>query len=177
MSLKEIYKKEIVSKLMNDFGYKNIQAVPRIEKVVLNVGFGKTIKEPKMVEAAEATLSRITGQKPLLTKAKKSISNFKIRAGQIIGAKVTLRGKRMYDFLEKLIKVALPRMRDFRGLSLKALDREGNLTIGFKEHISFPEIKSDEVERIHGLEVTIVTSASSPEEAKGLFSYLGLPIK
>lgn len=176
MNLKELYKKEVVSKLMKDFGFKNVNAVPKMTKVVVNVGFGKSIKEPKVAEAVEATLKRITGQKPLLTKAKKSISNFKVRAGQIIGAKVTLRGKRMYDFLEKMVRVALPRVRDFRGLSSKGFDERGNFTIGFKEHLSFPEIRPDEVERIHGLEITIVTTAKNKEEAKKMFTYLGFPL-
>jgi len=176
MNLKELYKKEVAGKLMKEFGYKNVNAVPKMTKVVVNVGFGKSLKEPKVAEAVEATLKRITGQKPLLTKAKKSISNFKLRAGQVVGAKVTLRGKRMYDFLEKMVKVALPRVRDFRGLSPTAFDENGNLTIGFKEHLSFPEIRPDEVERIHGLEVTVVTTAKNKAEAKKMFTYLGFPL-
>lgn len=176
MNLKEFYKKEVVGKLMKELGYKNINAVPKIEKVVVNIGFGKMIKEPKIAEIVEETLKRITGQKPILAKAKKSISNFKIRSGQIIGAKVTLRGKRMYDFLEKLIKIALPRVRDFRGVSNKVFDEKGNMTIGFKEHLSFPEIRPDEVEKILGLEITMVTSAKNKEEAKILFTHLGFPL-
>ncbi|MBI5731794.1 MAG: 50S ribosomal protein L5 [Candidatus Magasanikbacteria bacterium] len=177
MSLKDFYQKAVVKKLTAEMGDKNIHSLPKIIKVVVNVGFGKLTKEPKIVETIEGTLKRITGQKPLWSKAKKSISDFKIRKGQIIGAKVTLRGKRMYDFLEKLIKAALPRVRDFRGLSLKALDDKGNLTIGFKEHLAFPEIKSDEVERIHGLEVSIITSAKNKEEAEKLFFYFGFPLR
>ncbi len=176
MNLKELYKKEAVGKLMKDFGYTNINAAPKIIKAVVNVGFGKSLKEPKVAEAVEATLKRITGQKPLLTKSKKSISNFKVRAGQVIGVKVTLRGKRMYDFLEKMVKIALPRVRDFRGLSAKGFDEKGNFTVGFKEHLSFPEIRPDEVERIHGLEVTIVTTAKNKEEAKKMLTYLGFPL-
>lgn len=176
MNLKELYKKEVAGKLMKEFGYKNVNAVPKITKVVVNVGFGKSLKEPKVAEAVEATLKRITGQKPLLTKAKKSISNFKLRSGQVIGAKVTLRGKRMYDFLEKMVKVALPRVRDFRGLQPKGFDEKGNLTVGFKEHLAFPEIRPDEVERIHGLEITIVTTAHNKEESKKMFTYLGFPL-
>lgn len=177
MSLREIYKKEVVVKLKNDFGYKNINAVPKVLKVVVNVGFGKLRKEPKIQETIEATLKRITGQKPVWGKAKKSISNFKIRQGEIIGAKVTLRGNHMYDFLEKMIRATLPRVRDFRGLPLKSVDSMGNMTLGFREHIAFPEIKSDEIERVHGLEVTIVTDAKSKEKALGLFKYLGFPFQ
>jgi len=176
MNLKEVYKKEVAVKLMKEFGYKNINSAPKVEKIVINVGFGKLSKEAKVAEMVADTLSRITGQKPLLTVAKKSISNFKLREGQIVGAKVTLRGKRMFDFLEKLIKISLPRVRDFRGLSDKSLDKQGNLTLGFKEHLSFPEIRPDEVEKIHGLEVTIVSSAGSREAAKKLFVYLGFPL-
>ncbi|KKR48472.1 MAG: 50S ribosomal protein L5 [Candidatus Magasanikbacteria bacterium GW2011_GWC2_40_17] len=176
MNLKEFYKKEVVGKLMKELGYKNINAVPKVEKVVVNIGFGKMIKEPKIAEIVEETLRRITGQKPVLAKAKKSISNFKIRAGQIVGAKVTLRGKRMYDFLEKLIKIALPRVRDFRGVSTNVFDEKGNMTIGFKEHLSFPEIRPDEVEKVLGLEITVVTSAKDKEEAKNLFTHLGFPL-
>lgn len=177
MSLKEIYKKEVVAKLKNDFGYKNVNAVPKVLKVVVNVGFGKSRKEPKIQETVEATLKRITGQQPVWGKAKKSISNFKIRQGEIIGAKVTLRGNRMYDFLEKMIRATLPRVRDFRGLPLKSVDSLGNMTLGFHEHIAFPEIKSDEIERIHGLEVTVVTNAKSKDKALSLFKYLGFPFQ
>lgn len=175
MSLKEVFKKEIAPKLMSDFKFKNINATPRLQKIVVNVGFGKMTKEPKILETVESTLKRITGQKPILTKAKKSISNFKMRQGQIIGAKVTLRGQRMYDFLEKLIKITLPRVRDFRGIPEKVLDSNGNLTVGFKEFLPFPEIRPDEVERVHGLEVTIVSNAGNLEIAKKMFTYLGFP--
>lgn len=177
MNLKEYYQTNIVPQLIKEKGYKNIQAVPKIIKVLVHVGFGKMSQEPKIIDVVENTLKRITGQNPVLTKAKKSISNFKLRQGQIIGAKVTLRGKRMYDFLEKLINVALPRVRDFRGLSLKSVDQGGNLSIGFKEHIAFPEIRSDEVEKIHGLEVTVVTNAQTRQEAESLFKKLGLPLQ
>lgn len=175
MNLKEIYKKEIIPHLLKDFNFKNSNAVPRLEKVVINVGFGKLIKEPKILETVESTLRRISGQKPVFSKAKKSISNFKMRKGQIIGAKVTLRGKRMFDFLGKLIKITLPRVRDFRGVPLKSLDSQGNLTIGFKEFLAFPEIRPDEVEKVHGLEVTIVSNSKKREVAKQLFTYLGFP--
>ncbi len=175
MSLREIYKKEVAPRLAKEFEYKNVNAVPHLEKVVVNVGFGKLVKEPKIVETVESTLKRITGQKALLTKAKKSISNFKIRQGQIVGAKVTLRGKRMFDFLEKLINITFPRVRDFRGITDNGLDRNGNLTVGFKEYLPFPEIRPDEVEKVHGLEVTVVSNCGNREVAKKLFTYLGFP--
>lgn len=177
MNLKGYYQTKVVPQLIKEKGYKNIHAVPKIIKVLVHVGFGKISQEPKITEVVENTLKRITGQNPVWTKAKKSISNFKLREGIIIGAKVTLRGKRMYDFLEKLINVTLPRVRDFRGLSLKSVDQGGNLSIGFKEHIAFPEIRSDEVEKIHGLEVTVVTNARTRPEAESLFKKLGLPLQ
>jgi large subunit ribosomal protein L5 len=175
MNLKEHYQKNVVPQLMKDGGYTNVNAVPKIVKVVVHVGFGKISNEPKIKEIIEANLKRITGQKPVLTAAKKSISNFKVREGQIVGAKVTLRGARMYDFLTKLIHITLPRVRDFRGLPAKSLDHQGNLTIGFKEHIAFPEIRSDEVERLHGLEITIVSNAKKREMAEKLFKLASFP--
>ncbi|MCX6745029.1 MAG: 50S ribosomal protein L5 [Candidatus Parcubacteria bacterium] len=177
MNLKEYYFKKAVPELKKQFGYKNEMQVPKLEKVVLNVGLSKGLKDATFIDTVESTLTRITGQKSIKTKAKKSISNFKIRQGMIIGMKVTLRGKRMYDFVEKLIKVTLPRVRDFRGLDPKALDNKGNLNIGIQEHISFPEIRSDEIEKIHGLEVAIVTTAKKRDEAKALLSALGFPFK
>lgn len=175
MNLKEHYQKNVVPQLMKAGDYKNVNAVPKIVKTVVHVGFGKISNEPKIKETIEANLKRITGQKPVLTAAKKSISNFKVRAGQIIGAKVTLRGARMYDFLTKLINITLPRVRDFRGLPAKSLDGQGNLTIGFKEHIAFPEIRSDEVEHLHGLEITVVSNALDRETAEKLFKLAGFP--
>ncbi len=177
MNLKEYYVKKVVPELNKQFGYKNEMQVPKLEKAVLNVGLSKGLKDATFIDTVESTLTRITGQKPIKTKAKKSISNFKIREGMIIGMKVTLRGKRLYDFVEKLIKVTLPRVRDFRGLDTRVLDENGNLTIGITEHIAFPEIRSDEIEKIHGLEVTIVTTAKEKNEAKALFSALGFPFK
>jgi large subunit ribosomal protein L5 len=177
MNLKEIYQKKAVPELKKQFGYKNDLQVPKLEKAVLNVGLGKGIKDASFIENAESTLLRITGQKPLKTKAKKAISNFKIRQGMVIGLKVTLRGQRMWDFVEKLIKVTLPRVRDFRGLDLKALDKKGNLNIGIKEHLAFPEIKVDEIEKLHGLEIAIVTTAKTKEEGAALFVALGFPFK
>jgi len=175
MSFVKFYQKQVVPELKKQFGYKNDLQVPKIEKVVLNVGLSKGLKDSNYIEAIESTLTRISGQKPIKTKARKSISNFKIRQGMIIGMKVTLRGKRMYDFVEKLIKVTLPRVRDFRGLAPKSIDKEGNLNIGIKEHISFPEIKADEIERLHGLEVAVASTAKSREEGKALFVALGFP--
>lgn len=173
----EKYIKEVIPVMKEKFGYKNILAIPKIEKVVVNIGTGKGLQDAKFNEVAEATLLRITGQKPVKNVAKKSISNFKIRAGLIVGMMTTLRGKRMYDFLDKLVNITLPRVRDFRGLELKSVDQNGNLNIGFKEHIAFPEIKSDEVEKIHGLQVTVVTNAKTRAEGLEIFSLLGFPFK
>ena len=159
------------------FGYANNLAVPRIIKVSLNVGIGKTKDDPKASETAANTLKRITGQAPVYTIAKKSISAFKVREGMPVGLKVTLRGQRMWDFLEKLVKITLPRVRDFRGLDPKMIDTTGNLSLGFKEHIVFPEIQSDEVERIHGLELSISTTAKTPAVSLALFKNLGFPFK
>jgi large subunit ribosomal protein L5 len=177
MNFYDNFKKQIVPQLQKELEYKNIFQVPKIEKVVLNVGLGRGLKDSGFIETVENTLTRISGQKPVKTKAKKSISNFKIREGMDIGMKVTLRGKRMYDFIEKFIKVTLPRVRDFRGLPLKSIDKEGNLNLGVKEHISFPEIKADEIEKLHGLEVSFVTSAKNKNEGKILFKALGFPFK
>ncbi|MBI2474809.1 50S ribosomal protein L5 [Candidatus Uhrbacteria bacterium] len=176
MALKETYKKEIVPKLMKEFGYKNVNAVPNMKAVTLNIGIGPGLKDAKYMETAEQTLIRITGQKPVKTLARKSISAFKIREGMVVGMKVTMRGKRMWTFLDKLLNVSLPRVRDFRGLSPKAFDGNGNYSIGFKEHTAFPEIRSDEIEMIHGLQVTIGTTAKSNKEAEALLKHLGLPL-
>ncbi|MFA6588063.1 MAG: 50S ribosomal protein L5 [Patescibacteria group bacterium] len=175
--LLEKYRKEIAPKLAKDLGLENINAVPKISKIILNSGFGNGIKDPKLQEAVVSTLTRISGQKPILTKSKKSISAFKIRSGMAIGAMVTLRGKRMYDFLDKLVNVALPRIRDFRGLSTSAFDKQGNYALGFKEHLAFPEIRSDEVEKIHGLEVIFSTTAKDPLAGKALLEALGFPFR
>jgi large subunit ribosomal protein L5 len=174
-SLHEFYTKEVRPRLQQEAGYPNVMAVPRLSKVVLNVGLGKSAHDPKLSDLAVKTLERISGQRPVMTKAKKSISNFKIRQGQAIGAMVTLRGEHMYSFLDKLIHVALPRVKDFRGLQVKTIDAHGNLSIGFREHIVFPEIRSDEIESIHGLEVAIITTAHTREQGKRLFELLGFP--
>lgn len=176
-SIKEKYTKEVIQAMSEKFGYKNKLQVPKVEKVILNVGLGKGLKDPKFNDVVEDTLQRITGQKPVMTKAKQSISNFKIRKGLVVGMKVTLRGVRMNSFLEKLLHITLPRVRDFRGLEPSSVDREGNLNLGFKEHIAFPEIKSDEVEKIHGLQVTVVTTARTHDEGLELFKQLGFPFK
>jgi len=176
MALKETYKKEIIPKLMKEFGYKNVNAVPNVKAVTLNIGIGPGLKDAKYTETAEQTLIRITGQRPVKTLARKSISAFKIREGMVVGMKVTMRGKRMWTFLDKLLHVSLPRVRDFRGLSPKAFDGNGNYSIGFKEHTAFPEIRSDEIEMIHGLQVTIGTTAKSNKEAEALLKHLGLPL-
>lgn len=159
------------------FGYTNDLAVPRIQKASLNCGAGKALQDAKVLDAIADTLTRISGQKAVFTKARKSISAFKIRQGMVIGARVTLRGSRMYDFVEKLVHSTLPRVRDFQGIDMKCVDQHGNLSIGFSEHIAFPEIRSDEVEHVHGLEVTITSSAKTREEGLELFKLLGFPFK
>ncbi|HOY11297.1 MAG TPA: 50S ribosomal protein L5 [Candidatus Paceibacterota bacterium] len=169
------YQTEVVPKLEADFGYTNKMAVPKITKLTLNVGIPSAKGETKFIELVEKTLTRIGGQKPVLTKAKQSISSFKTREGQIVGAKVTLRGERMYEFIDKLINITLPTVRDFRGLNKKSVDAKGNLTLGFKEHLPFPEINPDEVENVHGLEVCLSTTARNSREGLSLFQSLGFP--
>ena len=159
------------------FGYKNNLEVPKLEKVVVNVGFGRHAKEKVYIENVQDAMSRMTGQKPVLSKARKSISSFKIREGQTIGASVTLRGKKMYDFVERLANISFPRVRDFRGIDSKSIDRLGNLTVGLKEHLAFPEIRADEVENIFGLEVCLSNTAKSRDEGLELFSLMGFPFK
>lgn len=175
--LKEKYHKEIVPQLMSELGYKNMMQVPRLEKVVINIGLGEAIQNPKALEAAEKDLATISAQHPVITRAKKSIASFKLRQGMPIGMMVTLRGKRMYDFLDRLISVALPRIRDFQGVPQNSFDGQGNYTLGIKEQIVFPEIDYDKVDRIRGLEVTIVTTASTNAEARQLLHLLGIPFK
>ncbi len=171
------YKKEVVPALMAQLGYKNILQVPKLVKVVLNVGYGRQVKETAFVENIGETLKAISGQKPIQNKAKKSISNFKIREGMNIGASVTLRGKRMYDFIDKLVSITFPRVRDFRGISPKSFDKQGNYSIGFKEHIAFPEIKSDAVDKLHGLQIVINTTAENKTAGLALLGKLGFPFK
>jgi len=177
MKIKEQYKKEVVPKMKEDFGYKNTMAVPRMEKATLNIGLGPGIKEQGYKEAAEQTLMKITGQKPVFTKARKSIASFKIREGMEIGAKVTLRGDRMYDFVEKLVNIALPRVRDFRGINDSTVDKNGNISIGLTESQAFPEVKPEEIDIILPLEITITTTAKTREEGLALFKNLGFPFK
>lgn len=177
MRLKEKYKKEIVPQLEEKFSYTNDHQVPRLTKVVINVGFGRFTKEKDYADEVVKILEKITGQKPILTKAKKSISAFKVRQGMIVGGVVSLRGQRMYDFLEKLINITFPRVRDFRGISDKAVDRTGNLTIGFKDYSAFPEVRLEDVEKVFGLEVSIATTAKNREEGLELFRLLGFPFK
>lgn len=170
------YEKELVPALMASLSVKNRMAVPKITKIVLNVGLKQGLKDPKFVDHAEKVLRKITGQKPVKTLAKKSISNFKVRQGQVVGMMVTVRGKMMYDFLDKLINVTLPRVRDFRGLSPKGVDTHGNLSVGFKEYIAFPEIKPEDTDYMHGFELTVVTTAGSKEKGLALLRAVGLPI-
>lgn len=177
MNLKELYFKKILEKLKKDLDLKNNYQVPRLNKVVVNVGFGKRFKEKDFVDNVEQALMKITGQKPKMNPAKKSVSAFKIREGNIIGASVILRGKRMYDFVEKLVNITFPRVRDFRGIDPKNIDKTGNLTIGFKEHVAFAEIGVEDLDKIFGLEVSIDTSAKNKEEAFALFKELGFPFK
>lgn len=177
MRLQELYKKKILPEMKKKFGYKNDLAAPKADKVVLNVGIGKFSKDKAHIKNVVNNLSRITGQKPVLTKSKKSISGFKVREGSIVGAMVILRGKRMYDFLDKLVNIAFPRVRDFRGLDEKGVDNQGNLSIGFREHLAFPEIKADEVDKMHGLEVCISTTAKTRKEGIELFKLMGFPFK
>ncbi len=179
MNLKEKYQKEVVPTMKDLFGYKNNLAVPKLEKVVVNIGLPRilTEKDPKYAEFVSNNLVKITGQKPIFRSARKSISGFKIRQGVVVGLKVTLRRKRMEDFLEKLIYVTLPRTRDFRGIEQDAIDKNGNLSLGFREQIAFPEIGALESEKLHGLEVTVVTTAKNREEGLALFKLLGFPFK
>jgi large subunit ribosomal protein L5 len=177
MRLREKYQKEIIPKMMAKFGYKNVMAVPRLVKAVLNSGVGRNAREKDFVDGVASSLARISGQKPVLTKAKQSISAFKTRKGMTIGVAVTLRGKRMFDFAERLINIAFPRVRDFRGINPKQVDRQGNLTVGFKEHLAFPEIKADEIGNVHGLGVCLNTTAKTREEGLELFRLMGFPFR
>ena len=175
--LKEKYKKDIIPAMMKEFFYKNIMEAPKVQKVVLNVGLGEAIQNIKLLDAAQKELAMITGQKPLVTKAKKSIATFKLRQGMPIGCKVTLRGDAMYEFLDRLISIALPRIRDFRGVSGKSFDGRGNYALGIKEQFIFPEIDYDKVEMVHGLDVIICTSAKTDRESKALLRHLGVPFR
>ena len=175
--LKDKYKNEVVAGLTQKFGYKNVMEVPRLEKVVINMGLGDCKDNSKALELAVTELATISGQKPLVTKAKKSIANFKVRAGMNVGAKVTLRGDRMYEFADKLVSIVLPRVRDFRGVSNKAFDGRGNYSLGVREQLIFPEIEYDKVEKIRGMEMVFVTTAKTDEEARELLRLLGMPFQ
>ena len=171
------YRTEVLPQLMADFKYKTVMAAPKITKITLNVGFGRMVKDAKFIEKLEADLTQLGGQKPAMRKAKKSIAGFKLREGSEIGMIVTLRGKRMYDFIDRLVSVALPRTRDFHGLNAKSFDRQGNLSIGIKEHNIFPEIHYETLKDIFGLQVTVTTSAKNKEEGLRLLKLIGFPIK
>ena len=175
--LKEKYLNTVVKELMDYFQYRNRYQVPRVEKVVVNMGIGEGKENPKLLEAASKDLTRITGQKPVITKAKKSVAGFKVREGMSIGCKVTLRGKKMYHFLDKLFNVALPRVRDFQGISPHSFDGRGNFTMGIKEQLIFPELEYSEIERIQGMDITIVTTAETDEEARELLRQMGMPFQ
>ena len=175
--LRTFYQEKIVGQMVQEFGYKNLLAVPRLEKVVVNMGLGEAIANPKVMDSAVDELRAITGQQPVVTKARKSIAQFKLREGMKIGAKVTLRGPRMFEFLDRLMNVALPRVRDFKGVSKKAFDGRGNYSLGIREEIIFPEIDYDKLERIKGLNITIVTTAKTDEECRSLLGYFGMPFK
>jgi len=175
--LKERFDKEVRPALMKELGFKNPMQVPRLDKIVVNMGLGEAINNGKIIDASVEQLAQITGQKPVITKARKSIANFKLRQGQSIGAMVTLRGDRAYEFLDRLLNIALPRVRDFKGVSPKAFDGKGNYTLGVREQIIFPEINYDKIEKIKGLNVTIVTTARSDEEGRALLRHMGMPFR
>lgn len=176
-NLKKYYREVGIPGLRKEFGYKNVMQVPRLVKVVLNVGIGEATQNAKLLDQGSYTLTRITGQKPVITRAKKSISNFKLREGAAIGCMVTLRGNRMYEFLERLVAVALPRVRDFRGVSGKSFDGRGNYTMGIREQLIFPEVEYDKVEKVQGMNITIVTTAKTDAEAKSLLKAIGVPFR
>ena len=175
--LREKYEKEIISRMQEKFQYRNINMVPKLEKVVVSIGLGEALQNPKALESAVKDLSQIVGQAPVVTKAKKSIAAFKLRAGSKIGCKVTLRGARMYTFLDKLFNVVLPRIRDFRGISSKSFDGRGNYAFGLKEQTIFPEIEYDKVDKVRGMDINIVTTAKTDEEARYFIKLLGCPLK
>jgi large subunit ribosomal protein L5 len=173
----ERYQQEVVPALQNAFNYSNVMELPRIQKVVVNIGLGEAMGNSKALDAAITDMTTITGQKPIQTKARKSIANFKLREGVIIGVKVTLRGERMWFFLDRLLNVALPRVRDFRGVSADAFDGRGNYTLGLKDQLIFPEIEYDKIDKLRGMEITIVTTAKNDEHARAMLGFLGMPFK
>lgn len=173
--LKDTYKNEIIPAMMQKFNYKSVMEVPRLEKVVINMGLGDAKDDSKAREAALEDLATISGQKPIVTKARKSVANFKVREGMLVGAKVTIRGDRMYEFVDKLISIAIPRIRDFRGVPANSFDGRGNYALGIREQLVFPEIDFDKVQKIRGMDVIIVTSAKTDEEARELLAFMGMP--
>jgi large subunit ribosomal protein L5 len=175
--LQDKYQSEVVPALMQKFTYGNQMEVPKLEKIVVNMGVGAAIQEAKALDAAVADLAKITGQKPVVTKARKSIANFKLREGMSVGCKVTLRGMRMYEFFDRLVSIALPRVRDFRGVSASSFDGRGNYTLGVKEQLIFPEIEYDKVERVQGMDIVIVTTAKTDEESKEFLRLMGMPFR
>lgn len=177
MSIQTVYKEKAAPGMKAEFGYKNSMAIPKITKVSVNVGVGKMTKDKKYIDDVVATITRITGQKPVVTKAKKSISSFKVKKGDPVGVAVTLRGRRMWDFLDKLVNITFPRVRDFRGIETRLVDRDGNMTVGFREQVAFPEVSYDKVETFHGLEVNVATTANTKAEGLKLFKLLGFPFK
>jgi large subunit ribosomal protein L5 len=175
--LAHAYKEQVIPLLMKDFGYKNPMEVPKLEKIVVNMGLGEAINNNKLIEQAQEQLMAISGQKPVITKSRKSIANFKLREGQSIGAMITLRKDRMYEFFDRLVSIALPRVRDFKGVSSKSFDGKGNYTLGIKEQIIFPEINYDRIEKIKGMNITIVTTAKNDEEGRALLRHMGMPFR
>ncbi len=175
--LKEYYKKEVVPALVKEFGYKNMMQVPKLDKIVVNMGLGEAIQNVKALDSAADEISRITGQKPVITKAKKSISTFKLRQGMSIGCRVTLRGDRMYEFFDRFVNIALPKVRDFRGISPKSFDGRGNFATGLREQIIFPEIEYDKIEKTRGMNIVITTTAKTDEEARYLLKIMGMPFR
>jgi large subunit ribosomal protein L5 len=175
--VKEQYQTVFVPALIKELNLENVMQVPRIQKVVVNIGLGESLDNPKVLEAAAADLTQITGQKPILIKARKAIANFKLREGRIIGAKVTLRGERMWSFLDRLINVVLPRVRDFRGVSAESFDGRGNYTLGLREQLIFPEIEYDKIDKVRGMEISIVTTAPNDEHARALLRLMGMPFR
>lgn len=175
--LKQIYQEQVVPSMMEKFEYKSVMQVPKVEKIIINMGVGDAVQNSKLLDNAVEELTLIAGQKPVVTRAKKSIAGFRLREGMPIGTKVTLRGERMYEFLQKLIRVALPRVRDFRGISNKAFDGRGNYTLGIKEQLIFPEINYDKVSKVRGMDIAIVTTSNTDEEARELLTQLGMPFK
>lgn len=175
--LKDKYRNDVVQAMMQKFSYKNVMQVPKLEKVIINMGLGEAIQNSKIIDAAVGDLMIITGQKPVVTKAKKSIAAFKLREGMSVGAKVTLRGERMYEFVDKLFNIALPRVRDFRGISPKSFDGRGNYSMGVREQLIFPEIEYDKIDKVRGMDIIFVTSAKTDEEARELLKLMGMPFR